>query len=206
MKLAVVDDQGLVLRGLAGLLGQVPDFEVVLQLEGGRDLLDALGGAVVDVVVMDVRMPGLSGPDTVAAMRARGDRRPVLMLTTFDDERLFEAATEAGAQGFMLKDSEPEDLERAIRKLADGGTHFEPVSSARIRARRDDRAPEAPELSERELEVLRLMAGGYSNREIAKTLFLAEGTVKNYVSGILAKLDTRDRTRAVLRAITLGLV
>lgn len=205
MKLALVDDQVLVLRGLAELLSNVEDFEVVLQLTSGRALLEALPKSEVDVVVMDIRMPGLSGIETLAALQERGDRRPVLMLTTFDDEALFTEATQAGARGFMLKDSRPEDLEQAIRKLAKGGLHLEPVGSHRLRARRTE-APAPPNLSERELDVLRLMAGGYSNREIARTLFLAEGTVKNYVSEILAKLNTRDRTRAVLRAITLGLV
>lgn len=205
MKLALVDDQVLVLRGLAALLEQVADFEVVLQLTDGRALLDALPEAPVDLVIMDVRMPELSGPETVAALRARGDDRPVLMLTTFDDEALLLRATEAGAQGFMLKDSSPEDVEAAIRRLAAGGTFFEPIRSERLRAHRQP-GGDRPELSERELEVLRLMAGGYSNREIAKTLFLAEGTVKNYVSEVLSKLQTRDRTRAVLRAMTLGLV
>lgn len=206
MKLAVVDDQALVLRGLAELLGQIDDFEVCHQLSSGAALLAVLDSAPVDVVVMDIRMPEMSGPEAVEAMRARDDATPVLMLTTFDDETLFSAATAAGAQGFMLKDSRPEDLEAAIRKLERGATHFEPVSSYRLRARRENSVGTAPSLSERELDVLRLMAGGYSNREIAKTLFLAEGTVKNYVSEVLAKLDTRDRTRAVLRAITLGLV
>lgn len=206
MKLALVDDQVLVLRGLAELLANVGDFEVVLQLTDGQALLDALPETEVDLVVMDIRMPGLNGPDTVAAMREQGDQRPVLMLTTFDDEALFAAATRSGAQGFMLKDSRPEDLEAAVRKLYAGGTHLEPVSSHRLRARRAESVGESPSLSERELDVLRLMAGGYSNREIANTLFLAEGTVKNYVSDVLSKLDTRDRTRAVLRAITLGLV
>ncbi|MEM6730583.1 MAG: response regulator transcription factor [Myxococcota bacterium] len=206
MRLALVDDQVLVLHGLAELLGNVSDFEVVLQLTGGEELLDSLADADVDLVVMDIRMPGMSGPQTVAALRERGDTRPVLMLTTFDDEALFAAATEAGAQGFMLKDARPEDLEAAIRKLAAGGTHLEPVSSHRLRARRETNVDPVPALSERELDVLRLMAGGYSNREIAKMLYLAEGTVKNYVSDVLSKLDTRDRTRAVLRAITLGLV
>lgn len=206
MKLAIVDDQVLVLRGLAELLKQVDDFDVVLELTNGQALLDALPETPVDLVVMDIRMPGLSGPETVAAMRARGDSRPTLMLTTFDDEKLFAAAIEAGARGFMLKDSHPKDLEAAIRKLARGGAHLEPVSSHRLRARRRDDDGPPPGLSERELDVLRLMAGGYSNREIARALFLAEGTVKNYVSSVLTKLETRDRTRAVLRAITLGLV
>lgn len=206
MKIALVDDQDLVLRGIAELLRAVDDFEVVLQLNDGSALLDALASTAVDLVVMDVRMPGLSGPQTVAKLRERGSELPVLLLTTFDDEELFREGVEAGAQGFMLKDSRPEDLAEAIRTVVDGGTHLEPVSSYRLRARRDDTSTIVLDLSPRELDVLRLMAGGYSNREIAKTLFLAEGTVKNYVSEILAKLDTRDRTRAVLRAITLGLV
>ncbi|MEO1483553.1 MAG: response regulator transcription factor [Myxococcota bacterium] len=207
MKLAVVDDQVLVLRGLAELLNTVGDFQVVHQLTGGAELLERIQDEPVDLIIMDIRMPELSGPETVSALRARGETVPVLMLTTFDDEALFTAAVESGAQGFMLKDSRPEDLEAALRKIAAGGTHLEPVSSHRLRARRvETQTAEVPALSERELDVLRLMAGGYSNREIAKTLYLAEGTVKNYVSDILSKLDTRDRTRAVLRAVTLGLV
>ncbi|MEM6532333.1 MAG: response regulator transcription factor [Myxococcota bacterium] len=207
MKLAIVDDQVLVLRGLAELLNNVADFEVVLQLTDGAELVERFDEMRIDLVVMDIRMAGMSGPEAVAALRARGEQVPVMMLTTFDDERLFSEAVESGAQGFMLKDSRPEDLEAALRKLARGGTHFEPVSSHRLRARRhSELAPDVPSLSERELEVLRLMAGGYSNREIAKTLHLAEGTIKNYVSEVLFKLDTRDRTRAVLRAMTLGLL
>src|SRR5690606_16158372 len=133
---------------------------------------------------------------------------PVLLLTTFDDPELLMQAAQAGARGFLLKDAAPEDLRDAIVSLAAGATLLQPVSTDPIRARYRYHADDAPKelFSEREVAVLRLLAGGYSNKEIARAMFLAEGTVKNYVSTILDKLDTRDRTRAVLKAITLRVI
>ena len=130
------------------------------------------------------------------------------MLTTFDDSDLLLQASAAGAQGFMLKDAAPEDLQEAIRRVAAGDTLLLPVSTDPVRARYrfHDEAPPADTFGEKEVAILRLLAGGYSNKEIARTLFLAEGTVKNYVSTILDKLGTRDRTRAVLKAITLRVI
>ena len=206
IRISVVDDQDLVLRGICELLQDEPDFDVVGAHLDGASLLTALPETDVDVVVMDVRMPAMSGVETLARMRQDGFETPVLILTTFDDHELLLSATEAGAQGFMLKDSRPEDLAAAIRVLHDGGRHLEPMSPEGVRRHQPYAAPPVKaSLSAREREVLRLMAGGYSNREIAKALFLAEGTVKNYVSEILAKLDCRDRTRAVLKAVTLHL-
>ena len=207
INIAVVDDQALVLRGICELLQDEPDFDVVGAYGSGTALLAALPSVRLDVVVMDIRMPALSGTQTLARMRADGDGTPVLMLTTFDDHELLLAATEAGAQGFMLKDSRPEDLAEAIRRLHRGERHLEPLPTEGVRRHSlYGASPVESSLTLREQEVLRLMAGGYSNREIAKALFLAEGTVKNYVSEILAKLDCRDRTRAVLKAISLRLV
>lgn len=139
---------------------------------------------------------------------ARGDRTPVLLLTTFDDSELLLRACEAGAQGFLLKDAAPDDLHEAIARVAAGETLLQPVSTDPVRARYQFRDQQAPRetFNEREVAILRLLAGGYSNKEIARTLFLAEGTVKNYVSTILDKLGTRDRTRAVLKAITLRVI
>ncbi|UXA50861.1 response regulator transcription factor [Xanthomonas prunicola] len=206
-RIALADDQILVRAGLRALLQQ-QGVEVVCEADDGQGLLDALVTNTVDVVLSDIRMPGLDGIQALEHLRARGDRTPVLLLTTFDDSDLLLRATEAGAQGFLLKDAAPEDLREAIERVAAGETLLQPVSTDPVRARyqfRDQQAPRAT-FNEREVAILRLLAGGYSNKEIARTLFLAEGTVKNYVSTILEKLGTRDRTRAVLKAITLRVI
>ena len=207
IRIAVVDDQVLVLRGISELLQDEEDFDVVGQFTSGSELRVALDSLELDVLVLDIRMPMESGIETLSKIRQRGAALPTLMLTTFDDEALLLAATKAGAQGFMLKDSRPEDFVAAIRTLHDGGRYFEPVPTAALRRHeRFSTSGTPPVLSARERQVLRLMAGGYSNREIAQALRLAEGTIKNYVSEILARLECRDRTKAVLKAIGLGLV
>lgn len=174
----------------------------------GEELLQKLSTAHVDVVLSDIRMPGVDGIRALERLRERGDRTPVLLLTTFDDSELLLRATEAGAQGFLLKDAAPEDLRDAIARVAAGETLLQPLSTDPVRARyryRDEQPP-SDTFGDREVAILRLLAGGYSNREIARSLFLAEGTVKNYVSNIFDKLGTRDRTRAVLKAITLRII
>ena len=160
-------------------------------------------------MLSDIRMPGMDGIAALEALRARGDATPMLLLTTFDDAELLLRATEAGAQGFLLKDAAPDDLRDAIVRVAAGETLLQPVSTDAVRARyryHADDAPPRDTFGKRETAILRLIAGGYSNKEIARSLFLAEGTVKNYVSEILDKLGTRDRTRAVLKAITLRII
>ncbi|CAE6688692.1 Transcriptional regulatory protein LnrK [Xanthomonas arboricola pv. corylina] len=206
-RIALADDQILVRAGLRALLQQ-QGVEVVCEADDGQALLDALSTTSVDVVLSDIRMPGVDGIQALQQLRARGDRTPVLLLTTFDDSDLLLRATEAGAQGFLLKDAAPEDLREAIERVAHGETLLQPVSTDPVRARYQvrDQQPPRETFSEREVAILRLLAGGYSNKEIARTLFLAEGTVKNYVSTILEKLGTRDRTRAVLKAITLRVI
>ncbi|AKC80303.1 MULTISPECIES: response regulator transcription factor [Xanthomonas] len=206
-RIALADDQILVRAGLRALLQQ-QGVEVVCEADDGQGLLDALVSTTVDVVLSDIRMPGVDGIQALQQLRARGDRTPVLLLTTFDDSDLLLRATEAGAQGFLLKDAAPEDLREAIERVAHGETLLQPVSTDPVRARYQfrDQQPPRETFSEREVAILRLLAGGYSNKEIARTLFLAEGTVKNYVSTILEKLGTRDRTRAVLKAITLRVI
>ena len=204
---ALADDQALVRAGLRALLQQ-HGIVVALEAEDGAELLGKLLEHRVDVVLSDIRMPGTDGIEALLRLRERGDRTPVLLLTTFDDSDLLLRATDAGAQGFLLKDAAPEDLHDAIARVAAGDTLLQPVSTDPVRARfrfRDERAP-TDTFSEREVAILRLLAGGYSNKEIARSLFLAEGTVKNYVSTLLDKLGTRDRTRAVLKAITLRII
>ncbi|SDZ31111.1 DNA-binding response regulator, NarL/FixJ family, contains REC and HTH domains [Lysobacter sp. yr284] len=207
IRIALADDQALVRAGLRALLERL-GLQIAFEADDGQALLDQLAQTPVDVVLSDIRMPGMDGIDALLALRERGDRTPVLLLTTFDDSELLLRATEAGAQGFLLKDAAPEDLREAIASVAAGATLLQPVSTEPVRARYRYHADDAPRalFTEREVAVLRLMAGGYSNKEIARAMFLAEGTVKNYVSVILEKLDTRDRTRAVLKAITLRVI
>lgn len=206
-RVALADDQALVRAGLRALLeGQ--GITVAFEADDGAALVEVLAATPVDVVLSDIRMPGMDGIEALVELRARGDATPVLLLTTFDDSDLLLRATEAGAQGFLLKDAAPGDLRDAVLRIAAGDTLLQPVSTEPVRARYRYHAADAPRepFSEREVAILRLMAGGYSNREIARSVFLAEGTVKNYVSTILEKLDTRDRTRAVLKAITLRVI
>nr|WP_202405191.1 response regulator transcription factor [Xanthomonas sp. LMG 8992] len=207
MRIALADDQVLVRAGLRALL-QTQGIVVACEADDGQALLDAVAATPVDVVLSDIRMPGMDGIQALQQLRARGDRTPVLLLTTFDDSDLLLRATAAGAQGFLLKDAAPEDLREAIARVAAGETLLQPVSTDPVRARYRYRDEDAPRdtFNEREVAILRLLAGGYSNKEIARSLFLAEGTVKNYVSTILDKLGTRDRTRAVLKAITLRII
>jgi len=206
-RVALADDQALVRAGLRALL-QGLGVQVVLEAEDGQALLDALATQPVDVVLSDIRMPGLDGIGALRQLRARGDATPCLLLTTFDESDLLLRASEAGAQGFLLKDAAPADLREAIERVAAGETLLLPVSTEPVRSRYrfHDEAPPSDTFGEREVAILRLLAGGYSNKEIARSLFLAEGTVKNYVSTILDKLGTRDRTRAVLKAITLRII
>ena len=203
-RIALVDDQALIRAGLRALLQQL-GVTIVFEADSGDALLEQLLQHPVQLILSDIRMPGMDGIQALKALRERGDQTPCVFLTTFDESDLLLRATEAGAQGFLLKDAAPEDLHDAIGRAIAGQTLLQPVSTDAVRQRYRYHADDAPKelFSQKEVAVLRLMAGGYSNREIAGSLFLAEGTVKNYVSAILDKLDTRDRTRAVLKAITL---
>jgi len=205
--IALADDQAIVRAGLRALLER-QGIDVVFEVQDGGELLEKLRETPVDVVLSDIRMPGIDGIEALRQLRERGDATPVILLTTFDESELLLRATEAGAQGFLLKDAAPEDLREAITRVARGEALLQPVSTEPVRARYQYHAADAPSerFSEREVAILRLLAGGYSNKEIARAMFLAEGTVKNYVSVILDKLDTRDRTRAVLKAITLRVI
>ena len=208
LRLALADDQALVRSGLAALLDSFSQLQVVVQAADGAALLAAIDATPVDVILSDIRMPGGDGFVLLEGLRAAGIATPVILLTTFDEPDLALRAAEAGARGFLLKDASPEDLLEAVTRVAAGETLLAPVSTDPVRARyayRDTSEP-TDTFSEREVAILRLLAGGYSNKEIARAVFLSEGTVKNYVSDILDKLGTRDRTRAVLKAITLQII
>ena len=207
IKVALVDDQQLVRQGIAGLLSLSEDLTIVWQAEDGEDAQHKLtdNEQHPDVMLLDIRMPKVNGIELVKILRAQGNMLPILMLTTFDDSELFMQSLQAGANGFLLKDVSLDKLVNAVKTLADGGFVAEPVVMKQLNKGLAD-APVLEDLTEKERQILKLVAGGFSNKEIANSIFLAEGTVKNHVSNILAKLNTRDRTRAVLIALNQGLI
>jgi DNA-binding NarL/FixJ family response regulator len=210
IRVCVVDDQTLVRQGIRSLLDLAGDVEVTAEADDGAAALAVIEADPPDVVLLDLRMPRHDGIWALRALRERGIRVPVLVLTTFDDDELVLRAVRAGAAGYLLKDVTLEQLLTAVRTLAAGGTLVQPAITERVlRAVRNDVQPQAaaaPALTDRELAVLRLLAGGYANREIAAALFLAEGTVKNHVSNVLFKLGVKDRTSAVVHALRHGLL
>ena len=202
IRVGLVDDQALVREGIARLLELSGVATTTWQCEDGEAALHKLGQDPVDVLVCDIRMPRLDGISLVRKLRADGNAQPVLVLTTFDDHQLFLDALSAGANGFLLKDVSLDKLIEAVETIAAGGFIAEPRLVSQVSTGIDDAPPSDPELlSSKEREVLKLVAGGLSNREIADVIHLAEGTVKNHVSNILTKLNCRDRTQAVLYAI-----
>lgn len=212
-RVLLVDDQTLVRQGIRGLLDLAEGVEVVGEAGDGEQALALLGSAAAlpDVVLLDLRMPGLGGLGVLGALADRTDAPPVLVLTTFDDDHAVLESLRLGARGFLLKDVTLDDLTGAIRTVAEGGLHIQPAVTERLLQRAAGGGGASgwamtPSLTPRERDILRLLTGGYSNREIATALHLAEGTVKNHVSNLLVKLGVRDRTRAALRGIELGLV
>lgn len=202
ISIGLVDDQALVREGIARLIELSEVATTRWQCESAESALQQLEASPVDVLICDIRMPGMDGVTMVKRLRAAGNGQPVLMLTTFDDHQLFLDSLGAGANGFLLKDVSLEKLIAAIETLAAGGFIAEPRLVTQVSTGISDAPPDAPDLlSEKERDVLRLVAGGLSNREIARVIHLAEGTVKNHVSSILTKLRCRDRTQAVLYAI-----
>jgi RNA polymerase sigma factor (sigma-70 family) len=201
LRIALADDQALIRHGLRALLQDLGGLEVAIEAEDGELLLAALQRTRVDVIVADIRMPRRSGIEVVRALRARGDHTPTILVTTFDDPALLQGAVQAGAQGFLLKDAAPEELKDAIQRVASGESLIAPATLQRVREISTETQGAAVRLTERELAVLRLVAGGYSNKEIGRTLGISDGTVKNHLTEILEKLQARDRTHAVLKAI-----
>lgn len=212
IRVCLVDDQTLVRQGVRSLLELSSDIRVVAEAADGRQALELIPLERPDVVLLDLRMPVMSGLELLQALGERGELPPTIILTTFDDDALVLAGLQAGARGFLLKDVSLEQLVDAIHTVAAGGSLLQPALSQHLRSglagiRNAFVSLEQPDpLTEREREILRLMVGGYSNKEIAGSLGVAEGTVKNHVSSILSKLGVRDRTRAVLRAFELKLI
>jgi DNA-binding NarL/FixJ family response regulator len=212
IRVVLVDDQTLVRRGIRSLLELAGDVAIVAEAADGEEGLAAIRRERPDVALLDVRMPKKSGLEVLRALQADGPNVPAILLTTFDDDEVLLEGMKAGARGYLLKDVSLEQLTDAIRTVAQGGTLIRPAVTERVlrgleHVRRDFDALSPPDpLTKREVEILRLMAGGYSNREIADALGTAEGTVKNHASSILSKLGVRDRTRAVLKALELGYI
>ena len=212
IRVLIVDDQTLVRQGIRSLLAIAKDIEVVAEASDGEAGLQAIAAHRPDVVLLDVRMPKLDGLGVLDALQTQHDAPPCLILTTFDDDELVLRGIARGARGYLLKDVSLDQLTGAIRTLADGGSVINPAVTERVMRGIErlgagfESLPEPTALSRREVEILRMMAAGYNNREIAQGCFVAEGTVKNHISSILQKLGVRDRTRAVLRALHLGFI
>jgi DNA-binding NarL/FixJ family response regulator len=212
IEVCLVDDQTLVRQGIRSLLELSDSIRVVAEAGAGKQAVETIPRIKPDVVLLDMRMPGMSGLDVLNALAATNQLPPTIILTTFDDDQLVLAGLKAGARGYLLKDVSLDQLVDAVKTVAAGGSLIAPVVTQRLlsgleRMQNEFTSLDRPDpLTDRETEILRLMAGGYSNKEIANSLGVAEGTVKNHVSNILSKLGVRDRTRAVLKAFELGIV
>ncbi len=220
-RILVIDDQTIVRQGIISLLSLAPELLVVAEAANGSDIVNLVQQHQVDVVLMDIQMPQVNGIEALKLLRQADVKTPVLFLTTFDDNQQVLQAMQAGANGYLLKDVALPTLVNAIEQIAKGGRLHQPAITERILqaflqpsapltasvpSTDGNPSPVCEALSAKELEVMRLMAAGFSNREIADAVFKSEGTVKNQVSTILAKLGVRDRTKAVLKAIDLGLI
>nr|WP_082879412.1 response regulator transcription factor [Luteibacter rhizovicinus] len=194
------------------MLDLAGDIRVVAECADGAQAVQTIPQIRPDVVLLDLRMPNMSGLDGLQTLGGRNEMPPTISLTTFDDDELVLAGLKAGARGYLLKDVSLDQLVEAVRTVAAGGSLVAPMVTQRLlagvgRIQNQFSSLEQPDpLTERETEILRLLSGGYSNKEIANSLRVAEGTVKNHVSNILSKLGVRDRTRAVLKALELGIV
>lgn len=210
IRVMLAEDQTLVREGLRNLLQLSDNIDVVGEVTDGSEILEGLHRYQPDVLLTDIRMPKMTGIEALRAMQQQGISTPSIILTTFDDHQLVLEGMQAGASGYLLKDVSLESLVNAIETVHRGETLVQPAITERIlkglssmASKQEDTAIVEP-LSPKELEVLRLIAGGYSNREISTAIHKSEGTVKNQVSSILEKLGVRDRTQAVLKAINLG--
>jgi DNA-binding NarL/FixJ family response regulator len=215
LRLVLADDQALFREGLRTLLSLIPDFEIVGEARNGHEAIEHARRLQPDVILMDLRMPGLGGVEATRAICEAKLRTRVLVLSTFDEDEEISAALTAGAVGYLLKDVPSEKLTEAIRLAARGESVLEPSVAAKVlrqfaqlqnRQQRRAAQPLVEPLSARELQVLEQLVTGKSNKEIAADLQIAEGTVKNHMSQVLAKLGVLDRTQAALRARDLGLL
>jgi DNA-binding NarL/FixJ family response regulator len=214
IRILLVDDHRLMRDGLRILLDLEPDLEVVGEVGDGRAAVEIFPELLPDVTLMDIRMPEMDGVEATRRILTWHPEARVIILTTFDDDEYVFEGIRAGALGYLLKAASAQELAAAIRTVAKGGALIEPSVARRVMAEfaRLSRPSEGTQakllepLSEREIEVLKFLAQGFANREIADRLYLAEGTVKNYVSSVMQKLSVRDRTQAALRARELDLL
>jgi DNA-binding NarL/FixJ family response regulator len=212
LRIVIADDQAMIRAGLVLILSAEPDIAIVAECEDGTGVLPAARAHQPDLVLMDVRMPRMDGPEATRRLQELAAPPPVLALTTFDDDDVLWSALTAGAAGFVLKDSPAEMLITAVRAVAAGGAWLDPRVLPRVLERARDGAPARPtaaraleQLTPRELDVLRRMSRGANNREIATDLHVAERTVKSHVSAIFSKLGARDRAAAIIAAYDAGL-
>jgi DNA-binding NarL/FixJ family response regulator len=218
IRILLVDDQTLLRRGLAGLLNRNADMQVVGEAENGEQALRLVEELDPDVILMDVRMPVMDGVAATRELVKRGARAGVIILTTFDDDQYIYEGIAAGARGYLLKDAEYDELSQAIRVVARGEALLQPQITLRVLKEFGRMAGQAPvktakpaatlsePLTDREQEVLQLLASGASNQDIASKLYIGLGTVKHHVRAIFSKLGARDRVQAILIAQELGLV
>lgn len=209
IKVCLIEDQTLVREGIQSLLHLTEDIRVVATASDGGKASEIIEAAKPDVVLLDVRIPKKNGLEVLRELQQLKSPPSTIILTTFDDDQVVLEGIKAGAKGYLLKDVSLKDLAAAVRTVAAGGTLINPAITERVlRTLRSDVPAGSVEMVEaltrREVEILRLLAAGYSNREISEAFGVQEGTIKNHVSNILSKLGVRDRTRAVLRAIELG--
>jgi two-component system NarL family response regulator len=201
IRIMIADDHPVVREGLVASLNRVPDMTVVCEAATGQEALDLFSRHVPDVALVDLRMPEMDGVEAIEAICERFGNARIIILTTFEGDEDIYRALRAGARAYLLKDTRLEDLIHCIRVVHDGKNYIPPTIGAKLAERM-----KGPELSTRELEVLRLMAVGKSNKEIAGALFVSEGTVKGHVNHILAKLGANGRTEAARIALKRGLV
>ena len=207
ISLLLVDDQNLIRQGLKALLELEPDLVVVGEAENGAIAIDRVKQLQPNVVLMDIRMPVMDGVTATKQICNEFPNVNILVLTTFDDDTYVAAAIKNGAKGYLLKDTPSEEIAAAIRAVALGYTHLAPGMIDKVMSSQSDKKmvtlpQELAELTPRELEILKLIAAGSNNREIAKELYISEGTVKNHVTNILTRLNVRDRTQAAILAKT----
>ena len=218
IRILLVDDQTLIRQGIRLLLAGEPDLEVVGEAGNGRQALEMVSSLKPDVILMDVRMPEMDGVNATREISARFPSCAVIILTTFDDDETIFEGLRAGARGYLLKDINADEMTAAIRTVATGGALIQPSITRKVLAEFTRLTSPLSQpgssssqiliepLTEREMEVLRLLAEGLSNKEIAGRLVITEGTVKNHVSNLIAKLNVRDRTQAILKAQEYGLI
>lgn len=205
IRVMLVDDQSLVRQGLNSLISLEDDMEVVGEAGGGREAISLVESIKPDVILMDMRMPNCNGVEATAEILKRHPGLKILVLTTFDEDEYIFESLKAGASGYLLKDTPSEDLAAAIRIVFHGHTQLGPTIAPKVLARLKPFSPQADQMpvkfmTEREQEILKLIARGLNNKEIAAALHITEGTVKNHISSILTQLGVRDRTQAALWA------